>query len=297
MNYWLYLPKPRSTLATLPLVVMLHGCDQSASDFARGTRMNLLADQEGFAVVYPQQSIRAQAHRCWEWYDIATQRGGGDVGLIAGITRAVLQRYPIDPTRVYIAGLSAGAAMANIVALNYPHLIAAVGLHSGPVFGAGHSRVGAYGVMQFGGGHDLHGGIRALIEKAAGFSTLPAILIHGEGDKVVRPINLAQLMEQYKILNALTAEHERPPVHKPAIAGGPAPRHAYTLLDYVIKRKLLLRVCEIHQLEHAWSGGDCSVPFNACAGPDATRLMWDFFVRHKRPSRTLKAAARRSVKA
>ncbi len=282
MSYWLYIPDSVTT-DSMPLVVMLHGCEQTATQFSQGTRMNELAEKKGFAVLYPQQSLKSHPNRCWHWYDKMTQGGGGDVQLIVGIIDKVAQKYPIDKTRIYVAGISAGAAMANIVALNYPHLIAAVGLHSAPVFGAGHSRMGAYAVMQRGAIKLIDTGIHEAVQKFAGQLKMPAILLHGQSDKIVRAINLTQLAQQFRVLNQLSAEGEIPVVLKAAgRAGSRNPDHAYKTYDYYSGRKLLLRVCEIVQLEHAWSGGDCKLKFNACAGPDASKMMWDFFARHRR---------------
>jgi poly(hydroxyalkanoate) depolymerase family esterase len=281
MPYWLYIPAT-APAAPLPLVVMLHGCEQTADQFARGTRMNALAEEKGFAVAYPQQSLRGHPNRCWHWYERSTQDGGDDVRLIAGIIDKVCAAYPIDRGRVYVAGLSAGAGMANILALRHPDKVAAVGLHSGPVYGAGHSRAGAYSVMQLGAGHLAGQAIRTLMLDPAGFPALPAILIHGREDRVVRRVNQEQLVLQFRLLNGLDAASAAPVVSKPGHASGRRQSHAYRLHDYRRGRKLLLRVCEVEQLEHAWSGGDCSLKYNACAGPDASRMMWDFFSRHRR---------------
>lgn len=281
MPYWLYIPA-NAPLGPLPLVVMLHGCEQSAEQFARGTRMNALAEQKGFAVAYPQQSLRGHPNRCWHWYERATQDGGDDVRLIAGIIDKVCAAYPIDRGRIYAAGLSAGAGMANILALRHPDKIAAVGLHSGPVFGAGHSKTGAYGVMQLGASHLAEHAIRTLMLGAVAFPTLPAILIQGREDRVVRRINQEQLEAQFRLINRLDAGSADPPLDKPGQASGRRRSHAYRVQDYRRGRKVLLRVCDIAQLDHAWSGGDCSLKYNACAGPDASRLMWDFFSRHRR---------------
>jgi poly(hydroxyalkanoate) depolymerase family esterase len=281
MPYWLYIPASAAA-GPLPMVVMLHGCEQTAAEFAQGTRMNALAEEKGFAVVYPQQSLRGHAHRCWHWYERSTQEGGDDVGLIAGIIAKVCAAYPIDRGRVYAAGLSAGAGMANILALCHPDKVAAVGLHSGPVYGAGHSKTAAYGVMQLGAAHLADQAIRSLMGKAAAFPVMPAILIHGHEDRVVRRINQEQLALQFRVLNGLGADSAAPPVDKPARTSGARLAHAYRLNDYRRGRKLLLRVCEVRQLDHAWSGGDCSLKYNACPGPDASRMMWDFFARHRR---------------
>lgn len=282
MNYWLYLPNSASA-TTLPLVVMMHGCRQTATQFSLGTRMNALAEEKGFAVLYPQQSLRGDPNRCWHWYDRATQKGGGDVQLIDGIIEAVIEKYAFDQTRIYIAGLSAGAAMAHILALTNPQRIAAVGLHSGPVFGAGHTGMGAYAVMQGGSVKAAGAAMENLLGKSDALPKIPAILIQGGADRVVRPVNQVQLTQQFKTLNRLDAENAVPVVIKAATgAGRKNVINSYRIQDYVAGKKVLLRVCEIGQLEHAWSGGDCALQFNACAGPDASKMMWNFFARHRR---------------
>lgn len=281
MSYWLYLPSnpPEETrLKGLPLLVMLHGCQQTATQFAQGTRMNQWAEQMGYAVLYPQQLVSVQAQRCWKWYDRATQEGGGDVPVIVGMINKVMSQYAIDRSRIYIAGISAGAGMANIIALNHPQLFAAVGLHSGPVFGAGHNTIGALGVMQHGAATRTEAAAHEVMMRHPQFPGMPAILIQGEGDKVVRPINQLQLARQSRLLNRLSAAPKI--THKPQGRGG---RHnAHQLHDFYEGRKLLLRVAQIADLEHAWSGGDPALAFNAKAGPDASKMMLEFFSRHQR---------------
>lgn len=283
LRYWLYLPNHIPEPAArrgLPLVVMLHGCQQTATQFAQGTRMNQWAEQMGYAVLYPQQSVSAHAQRCWKWYDRATQEGGGDVPAIVGMVNKVMTEYAIDRSRVYIAGISAGAGMANIVALNHPRLFAAVGMHSGPVFGAGHSQMGALGVMQHGGGLRADLAVREVLMRQPHFPGMPMILIQGEGDSVVRPINQAQLVRQSQALNGIGAVAQPKTTLKSQGRGG---RHnAHRIHDFYDGRKLLLRVARIEQLEHAWSGGDETLAYNAKAGPDASKMMMEFFNRHQR---------------
>jgi poly(hydroxyalkanoate) depolymerase family esterase len=278
MSYWLYLPNnlpERAQRQGMPLVVMLHGCHQTATQLAQGTRMNLWAEKMGFAVLYPQQLISIQPQRCWKWYDRVTQEGGGDVPTIVGIIHKVLTHYAIDRTRIYAAGISAGAGMANILALNHPRLFAAVGLHSGPVFGAGHSTLGALGVMKHGAGLGADMAAHAVLQRQPQFPGMPAILLQGEGDNVVRPINQIQLARQSLVLNRLAGPAK--------ITHKPKGRHnAHQLHDFYAGRKLMLRVAQIEQLEHAWSGGDPTLAFNAKAGPDASKMMLDFFSRHQR---------------
>ncbi len=287
LNYWLYLPEKVPAGAARrggwPLVVMLHGCEQSATQFAQGTRMNRLAEQKGFAVLYPQQSIGSHRHRCWKWYDKATQAGGGDVELIVGMIAKVAAAYPIDRSRIYIGGISAGAGMANIVALNHPHLIAAVGLHSAPVFGAGHSAIGALGVMQRGASHRADGAIAEILAGSPAFPRMPTILIQGEDDRVVRPINQTHLMRQSLLLNRMPIETAISVALKPGgREGSRNPANPHQIRDFHVDKKLLLRVAQIAHLEHAWSGGDATLSFNARAGPDASKMMVDFFLKHHR---------------
>jgi poly(hydroxyalkanoate) depolymerase family esterase len=278
MSYWLYLPERPPAEAGLPLIVMLHGCDQSATLFAQGTRMNQLAETAGYAVLYPQQAVSTHPHRCWKWYDRATQQGGGDVPMIVGIINKVMATYPIDRSRIYICGISAGAGMANIVALNHPELFAGLGLHSGPSFGAAHSTIGALAVMQHGAGGRVDGAIAEVLDRRPGFPSLPTILIQGEGDQVVRPINQTQLARQAMLVNQLPADSPEQVLVKDGSKRG----HAYHLRDVYRGRKVMLRVARIAELKHAWSGGDERISFHSGQGPNASKMMLDFFSRHRR---------------
>lgn len=203
--------------------------------------------------------------------------------LIVGTILQVAANYPIDRSRIYIGGMSAGAGMAHIVALRHPELIAAVGLHSGPAFGAGHGTLGALGVMQHGAGLRADDAIAELLGRRPGFPLMPTILIQGDGDSVVRPINQRHLTRQSQLLNRLPDAAARPFVFKPGgRPGSRNPANAHHLHDFYQGRKLLLRVARIERLAHAWSGGDPSLAFNSAAGPDASKLMLDFFARHRR---------------
>lgn len=291
VQYWLYLPQrvPDNVARHgWPLVVMLHGCHQSATQFAEGTRMNRLAEDKGYAVLYPQQSASVQGQRCWRWYDRPTQQGDGETLALAGLIGAVCAQYPIDRRRIYACGLSAGAGMAAVLALNHPELIAAVGLHSSPVFGAGHGQLGAMHVMRHGAEMQANAAIPDLLERRALESAtahrpmppMPALLVQGEEDQVVRPVNQLQLARQWLLLNGLPGSAPSRATSKPAGRGGS--RHAHDILDYQAGRKLLLRVVRIAGLGHAWSGGDPAYAFNAKAGPDASRMMLEFFGKHRR---------------
>jgi poly(hydroxyalkanoate) depolymerase family esterase len=292
MSYWLYLPERMPDIVARhgwPLIVMLHGCHQSATQFAQGTRMNQLAEDKGYAILYPQQLVSVQAQRCWRWYDRSTQQGAGETIVLAALIGKVCEQHTIDRRRIYACGISAGAGMAAVLALNHPELIAAVGLHSAPVFGAGHSPVGALHVMRHGAPAQADAAILSLLQRrsmqalpavAKPMPPMPALLIQGEDDQVVRPVNQQQLARQWLQLNGLPAGPATQVAVKSAGRGGS--RNAHEIHDYLVGRKVLLRVARIAGLRHEWSGGDPALTFNAKAGPDASRMVLEFFGKHRR---------------
>ena len=106
----LYEPSIRAP-GPAPLLVLLHGCNQGAEDFAAGTRMNEAAEEAGVVVLYPEQAVAANALRCWNWYALQDRSNkDGDAALIASMTRQVVREHDIDATRVYVAGMSAVVA-------------------------------------------------------------------------------------------------------------------------------------------------------------------------------------------
>lgn len=292
MSYWLYVPKHiPDTVARhgWPLIVMLHGCQQSATQFAEGTRMNRLAEDKGYAVLYPQQLVSVQAQRCWRWYDRSTQQGDGETVALAALIRNVCEQHTIDRRRIYACGLSAGAGMAAVLALNHPELIAAVGLHSGPVFGVGHTPMGALHVMRHGAAAQSDAAILGVMQRRAANASprapepmpvIPAVLIQGDDDQVVRPINQQHLKRQWLQLNGIPDGPSTRVTVKPAGRGGRW--NAQEIHDYLIGRKVVLRVVRIAGLGHAWSGGDPNLRFNAEAGPEASRMVLEFFGKHRR---------------
>jgi len=253
----------------LPLIVMLHGCTQSPEDFAAGTRMNFIAEEQTCLVVYPAQGSDANPSKCWNWFRRSDQqRGAGEPSLIAGITRQVMHDYSVDPKRVYVAGLSAGGAAAAIMGITYRDLYAAVGIHSGLAYGAATDIPSAYAAMRQGGAS----GRRDSFGKGP---PVPTIIFHGDRDTTVHPNNGGQVLEQI-----IGKSSTKKTVHRGRIPEG----HDYTRTTHIdMGGREILEHWSIHGGAHAWSGGSPSGSYTDPRGPDATREMLRFFLRHRLP--------------
>jgi poly(hydroxyalkanoate) depolymerase family esterase len=273
-GYKLYVPTASAGQA-VPLVVMLHGCTQSADDSAAGTRLNRLAEQESCLVVYPEQDASANPTRCWNWFQAADQgRDGGEPSLIAGITRQVMAAYRVDPDRVYVAGMSAGGAMAAIMGATYPDLYAAVGVHSGLARGSARDLASAMAVMQRGGPGPVDG------QDNGAEPSPPLIVFHGDRDTTVHPRN------GQRVLASLVRRSGGPPDQRPVVIQGQVPGgHAYTRTVYHDgTARVVAEHWLVHGAGHAWSGGSPAGSFTDPHGPDAAVEMLRFFREHPRPS-------------
>ncbi len=252
----------------LPLVVMLHGCTQSPDDFAAGTRMNFIAEEQGCFVAYPAQPSQANQAKCWNWFRTADQqRGRGEPSLIAGITRQIMDEYLVDRKRVYVGGLSAGAAAAAIMGATYNDLYAAIGIHSGLACGVATDLPSALVAMRQGGSdHKVISGDRPPV---------PTIVFHGDRDTTVHPNNGGQILEQ-----SMRGTSAQKKVHRGQVPGG----HAYTrtILSDASGRGMLEH-WNIHGAGHAWSGGSPAGSYTDPRGPDATKEMLRFFLEHSLP--------------
>lgn len=274
--YRLYLPVAASRHDGLPLLVMLHGCKQDAQDFAEGTRMNQLAERHDFIVLYPEQSRSANPFGCWNWFEPAVLRGAGEAAAIARIVREAVKRYRVDPTRVYIAGMSAGGAMASVLANCYGSLFAACAVHSGLMYRAAASPSAAALAMREGSLNSaLETARQTTLASPQSAAFVPTLVIHGDRDITVNPVNAEQIIEQARTLAANYGTPPRPLVETAGrrVAGS---RHAYQIRDYVRDGRIVLRKIIVEGLDHAWSGGDERYQFNDPQGPDASQLIWDF---------------------
>ena len=248
----------------LPLVVMLHGCTQAPGDFAAGTRMNFIAEEQSCFVVYPAQPSAANQSKCWNWFRAADQqRDSGEPSLIAGITRQIMRDYSVDPKRVYVAGLSAGAAAAAVMGATYDDLYAAIGVHSGLACGAATDLPSAFVAMRQGGGS-------AATALRSDGTPVPTIVFHGDRDATVHPDNGNQVLDQ-----CMKTTRTRKRVQRGQVPGG----HAYTrTIHSDPSGRDIFEHWTIHGAGHAWSGGSPAGSFTDPRGPDATREMLRFFL-------------------
>ncbi|ETP61351.1 esterase [Burkholderia dolosa PC543] len=269
LAYALYLPAAHPTTRGLPVVVMLHGCKQTAESFAAGTRICRVAERAGFAVLLPEQAKTAHSHRCWNWHGDASE---SEAAAVASLVDAIVRQHGFDRERIYLAGMSAGAGLAAGLAIQYPRLFAAVGLHSGPAIAPPSSTMAAMSVMRRGVRDDPVRVIDACVDVAA-YPGMPALIVHGSLDTVVSDHNARQLGTEFARINRLVDEHG-------ALRVGE--RRDYVRddvdhTDYLKGGRLIVRVGIVRGLRHAWSGGDPREAFHSDKGPDATAMFWHFF--------------------
>ena len=270
--YKLFIPS-RYQGQALPLVVMLHGCTQSPDDFAAGTRMNLIAEEQTCLVAYPAQPSDANPAKCWNWFRPGDQRRGqGEPSLIADITRKIMREYSVDPNRVYIAGLSAGGAAAAVMGATYPDLYAAVGVHSGLACGAANDLPSAFVAMRQGDLADSLGSSDVPSDLRNG-PAVPIIVFHGDRDTTVHPRN-----GDHVIARSTRTMNARKTVHQGQVPGG----HSYTRTIHADPSgRAIFEHWDIHGAAHAWSGGSPAGSYTDPRGPDATREMLRFFLEHR----------------
>jgi poly(hydroxyalkanoate) depolymerase family esterase len=280
--YKLYVPVRINALPQPPLLVMLHGCTQSADDFAAGTRMNRLADKHGFLVVYPEQASSANASKCWNWFKAQDQaRDAGEPSLIAGIVHEVAARHGVDMRRIFVAGLSAGAAMAVILGETYPELFAGVGAHSGLAYRSAHDMLSAIVAMKD--RRSGSAGLKAAPTSAAAAApsktaqAVPTIVFHGDRDHTVQQANGSEIAQQARHAHAAAEAGGalRDSLERGTSAGG---RSFSRTLHTDAAGRTRVESWTVHGAGHAWAGGSESGSFTDARGPDASAEMLRFFL-------------------
>ena len=266
-SYRLFIPSEAGAATARPIVVMLHGCKQNAEDFARGTAMNAIAEHEKFIVVYPEQIRQANSMGCWNWFEPQhQQRNQGEPAMIAALVAKLVAEHGGDASRIYIAGLSAGGAMAALVGQLYPEIFAAVGVHSGLAPSVAHDVASAFSAMRRGPG-----------ARPTRPITLPLIVFQGSADKTVAPANAQAIVKTE--LDALAArgtvlqkDREEP---YPG-AGRKATRERWTDANGTCR----IESWNVAAAPHAWAGGDAAGSFTDPLGPSASQAMFSFFRLH-----------------
>ena len=288
-RYQLLRPPNVGFAERLPLVVMLHGCGQDANAFALSTHMNRLAVRERFMVLYPEQDRLANLQGCWNWYDTDSRRAFAEAATINAAVDQVCALYRADPARVALAGMSAGASMAALMAVRTPTRFQAVAMHSGVPPGAAHSALTALRAM--------HGRAAQAVASASSATTAPRgnrpqnatndlpdadapwpplLVIHGSADRVVARSNGEAAAQLWADAAGAVRTASR------TVQRGQ--RRAMVVTDFKCRGRTLVTLCSVEGLGHAWSGGAAGQPFSDASGPDASAMVWAFaarqFARH-----------------
>jgi poly(3-hydroxybutyrate) depolymerase len=279
-EYTVYVPRGHSGWRRAPLVVLVHGCRQTAEDIANVTRITSLADETGWVVLLPHQHPRANAWGCWNWFDRATAAGRGEAAILLAQIRAVRRKYRTHPRRVYVAGLSSGGALASVIGVRKPSAIAGVIAHSGIACGAASSPLAALGVLKKGADADV---LQIAREARAGSEAaslpVPLLVVQGGDDDVVSPVNGVQLVRQYLALNGHPAADDGdrgdlpPPDHREVTM---ADTRAVTTSEWRVGKRLVVRHVLVDGLAHAWSGGDDKYQYADPRAPEATAMLGEF---------------------
>src|SRR5512132_1030797 len=282
-DYVVYVPRGHSRWRRAPLVVVCHGCRQTPEDIANLARITEHADRAGWLVLLPRQAKPANLYGCWNWFEANTIAGGGEAAIVAAQIVAARRHYRAKRERVWVLGLSAGAALAAVLGLRYPRLVRGVMAHSGLACAAAPSPAPALAVMAHGPDNDVSrvADEARAVDTARGLS-VPLLVVHGDGDNVVAPINGVALVDQYLRFNAHPAGRSG---YQPAASLPPSDasshetageQHGVRSDDWLLDGRIVVRHARIEGLGHAWSGGDARFAFADPRGPDALELFARF---------------------
>ena len=286
-HYKLWLPSTVRTEQPSPLLVLLHGCTHDAEAMAEISGMNAVAEANRFLVVYPEQSMLANLLKCWNWFDPKHQeRDSGEPSIVAGIVEQVCSARNVDRDRIYVAGVSAGGAMAVIMGATYPDIFSGIAVCAGAEFKAATGITGGFAVMKEGGPDPVAQGQAAFEAMRPGLARkarnrMPVIVFHGTADTRVHPINADQITTQWSTTNARLAAHPQDAgftvsekIEDRQVPGG----HAYRKHVYVDDSGILvMEKWIVHGMGHAWSGCPKPHKYGDTKGPKASDELWRFF--------------------
>ncbi len=284
-NYSLYVPSQLKQPSTpAPLVVMLHGCMQSADDFAKSTRMNFKAEKLGFVVLYPEQSSKDNPLRCWNWFKPENQaRQTGEAALIIELIEKIKSQIPIDTKKIFVAGISAGGAMAHNLGSCYPDVFSAVAVHSGVAFKSAESEAEAHQAMKSGSKYSAEQAAELTLKCSGQTQVAPLFVVSGSQDFIVNSANQTQLMEQtlatYDLLDNGKTDKSFTANKQTSTISAQAPLRPYELTTVITNQnQVIIKNIVVQGMGHAWSGGNSKVQFSDDKGPDVSDMMLDFFL-------------------
>lgn len=283
--YWLFVPTSYSAGNAAALVVMLHGCTQNGDGFATSTGMNTIAEEKGFLVAYPVQPSSANSSQCWNWFLTAHQaRGAGEPASLAGVVTHVKSQYTIDNEKVYTAGFSAGAGMAVILGATYPDVFAAIGVHSGLEYKAATSQNAAFTAMSSGGPDPTTSGNQAYSAMGSFAQTVRVMVFHGTSDFTVATVNGNQVLSQWAQTNDRASDgsdqNNIDDVAELTEGGQVSGGRTFTRTVYQDSQsgQVVMEKYLVDSMGHNWSGGVLGGTYTDPNGPNASRLMADFFL-------------------
>ncbi len=290
--FFVYTPTSYQAGVAVPLVVMLHGCTQSALDLATGTQMNQLAEQHNFIVVYPQQISASNQYLCWNWFDQANQsRDKGEPAIIAGIVQSMAQdtvQWTIDTHRIYVAGISAGAALAVILGVTYPDIFAAIGVHAGLEYQAATNSSAGLRASRNGGPDPRQQGLLAYETMGSVARVVPTIVFHGTRDYAINIINGDQTVQQWMYTDMLAShgEYNADFAAPTTTTNGQVPggRSYVTYGWNDANSNEIQQYWKVNGLGHAWSGGNPAGSYTDPKGPNASQAIYSFFLLHSLPT-------------